>query len=473
MKQICKDWKIYVAALCALTLAQSIWLTSWFMLKHPTKKICKQPKQATLHIFIHGTFGSSLGLLSFFPVIHDSFKGSHYVKTARLMRKDPFFYKDQPMLERGMQLIKPSYELLEETTNRKIAYPLIKGYADINDFIKNESATNNNIDTFYTFGWSGLLSRQRRRQEALRLYNALQEETVALQKKGFRTKIIISAHSHGGNIALNLAGINRARKLLALDLKLDKSIHNELEQMCSFLSTCTTKQYQSQKGQKAFDYLPENSPIYIHRLYLLGTPIQPETDHYATDTNTFKRIYNFYSENDPIQKMDWVSTSRYYSDQRFNRISASSPAIIQVKVTYDRVQEEKPPSLLQRLIPSIGDPANRFDPDHRDFWFINYEKDLTNKSFLYPLPLFIFSPLLHTLIKKQPVNDLTINISRMHNNLRFATLTHDDETYLHSEIIPLSFVQKIQKLLLAWQPSNNCKKQEFDIITKHVKKASS
>ena len=469
MKQVFKDWKIYLIALITLIIAQAIWLSSWHFFKHSTEKTYKHPQQATLHVFIHGTFGSSLGLLSFFPVIHDNFKGSHYVKTARLMRKDPYFYKDQPMLERGMIQLDPSYALLEETDLKKIASPLIKGYADIKNLI-NESKE---LSFFYTFGWSGLLSRQRRRQEALRLYNALAEETAALQEKGLKTKIIISAHSHGGNIALNLAGINEARNLLKLDLQSTSSIHNELEQMCSYLSTCTTEQYQTKKGQKAFDYFPHQPAVYINRLYLLATPIQPETDHYATDTNTFKRVYNFYSENDPVQKMDWISTSRYYSDQRFSKNPLSSPSIVQVKIRYDRTAENDSPSLINRFFPSLNEPVYRLDPSHRDFWFIAHQNNSINKSIIHPLPLFIFSPLLHKLIKKQESNDLIINISKMHSNLRFTLLKHDDESYVQSEIIPLSFVEKIQHYLTDWQPDKKCKKQEFEIITKHVKQASS
>jgi hypothetical protein len=230
------SWKVILGGISALIIAQFLFLNSFFFFK---KQSYKPEKAITLHVFIHGTFGSSLGLLSFFPVIHDDFKGSHYIKTTRLMRKDPFFYKDQPMLNRGLYHINPDYALPKNDPFKKIAPALIKGYADLNTLIKP-----NSYSQFYTFGWSGLLSRQRRRQEALRLYNALSEEINKYEKQGFKTKVIIAAHSHGGNVALNLAGINQARSLLATKQK-PATLHEEALKMYRFLETCKPKKLNS------------------------------------------------------------------------------------------------------------------------------------------------------------------------------------------------------------------------------------
>ena len=112
------SWKVILGGISALIMAQFLFLNSFFFFK---KQSYKPEKSVTLHVFIHGTFGSSLGLLSFFPVIHDDFKGSHYVKTTRLMRKDPFFYKDQPMLNRGLCHINPDYALPKNDPFKKIA----------------------------------------------------------------------------------------------------------------------------------------------------------------------------------------------------------------------------------------------------------------------------------------------------------------------------------------------------------------
>ncbi len=469
MQILNQSWKVILGGIGALIIAQFFFLSPFFLLK---KQKYKPKKQITLHVFIHGTFGSSLGLLSFFPVINDDFKGSHYVKTTRLMRKDPFFYKDQPMLNRGLFHINPDYTMPINDPFKKIAPALIKAYADINSLMKQ-----NNVSQFYTFGWSGLLSRQRRRQEALRLYNALSEEITKYENQGFKTKIIIAAHSHGGNVALNLAGINQARSLLATKQKPAAELHEEALKMYHFLEECNPKKIHRAQGEKKFNYFPEGRILSIDRLYLLGTPIQPETDHYATDAKTFKRIYNFYSDNDPIQKMDWVSTSRYYSDQRF-KYNEKPTHIIQIKLSYDltkKTTEDKAnQTWVSKIIPSlIAGPSHTLDPSHRDFWFIAHQQEQSNQSFLYPLPLFIFCPLMHTIIKKQTLNDLDINISPMHNHVRFVVSPHQDEKQLTTELLPLSFIKNIQNNILPWQPDHTCKKQEFDIIANHVKRAAS
>ena len=53
-------------------------------------------------VFVHGTFGSVLGLLSFSSLINDDLDGSLYRKINRKMRYDPFFYQEQPILQKGL-----------------------------------------------------------------------------------------------------------------------------------------------------------------------------------------------------------------------------------------------------------------------------------------------------------------------------------------------------------------------------------
>ena len=48
----------------------------------------------------------------------------------------------------------------------------------------------------------------------------------------------------------------------------------------------------------------------------MGVPIQKETDHLVHDP-FFKRIYNIYSRGDRIQKLDFFSFDRFFSDRIF------------------------------------------------------------------------------------------------------------------------------------------------------------
>ncbi len=108
---------------------------------------------------------------------------------------------------------------------------------------------NFNIEHFYLFGWSGILSFNARKKAAQELYSVL---------KGAKGPITLIGHSHGGNVALYLAEVakeNGDDKLL-----IDKAI-------------------------------------------LLASPIQEVTTPYAT-CGFFKKVISIYSNTDMIQILD-------------------------------------------------------------------------------------------------------------------------------------------------------------------------
>lgn len=113
------------------------------------------------------------------------------------------------------------------------------------------------LEHFYIFGWSGKLNFQERKKCSHDLFN----ELLALQKKYQETYNMqpyfrLITHSHGGNVALNLA------------------LHNTQEQYLN-----------------------------IDELILLACPVQTKTMHLIKDP-CFKQIYSFYSESDLIQIID-------------------------------------------------------------------------------------------------------------------------------------------------------------------------
>lgn len=114
------------------------------------------------------------------------------------------------------------------------------------------------LDSFYAFGWSGALSFQACELAARDLYRELQREHYAYTvKHGRAPKIRLITHSHGANVALNLAKIKR----------------------------------------------PNDKKLVIDELIMLGAPIQNETACYVNDP-FFKTIYSLYSHGDMIQIMD-------------------------------------------------------------------------------------------------------------------------------------------------------------------------
>ncbi len=110
------------------------------------------------------------------------------------------------------------------------------------------------LEEFYIFGWSGKLQDQERKQAAHILHqeiNALVERYKATY--GCIPTIRIIAHSHGGNVALNMAEIKA-------------------------------------------DYLP----FCIQSLILLACPVQDKTMHLIC-CPMFQRVYSLYSSFDMIQ----------------------------------------------------------------------------------------------------------------------------------------------------------------------------
>lgn len=124
-----------------------------------------------------------------------------------------------------------------------------------------------NIDTFYIYGWSGLLSANERQKAAERLYTEL------VDHKG---PVTIIAHSHGCNVALLLANV--AQKL-------------------------------------------GNKELAIERLVLLAPPVQEATSCYIS-SSLFKSVISCYSTSDLMQVMD---PQRIASSSTRAALSSSKP----------------------------------------------------------------------------------------------------------------------------------------------------
>ena len=143
-------------------------------------------------------------------------------------------------------------------------------------------------ETFYLFGWNGKLSFTQREQMADQLYNELQPIIDEYQKKyGMYPFIRLMAHSHGGNVALNLA-------------------------------------LPAHQREKHFE---------IAELILLACPVQKRTMHLIDDP-IFKKIYALYSRLDLLQVVDpqglykGKQKSKFFSDRCFN----PHPKLTQVKI---------------------------------------------------------------------------------------------------------------------------------------------
>ncbi len=138
--------------------------------------------------------------------------------------------------------------------------------------------------SFYTFGWNGMLDADVRKEGGVTLYAELVQEIERLKKKIKDKELVVEilAHSHGGNVVLNLAAAEK----------------------------------ECQKN------------LVVDRFVLFGTPVQSETGDFV-DSPVFKKVYNVYSTADPVQLIDFISTQDNFSKRRF---SSSFSNLTQIEV---------------------------------------------------------------------------------------------------------------------------------------------
>lgn len=124
------------------------------------------------------------------------------------------------------------------------------------DTLANADPTRYSSDYMFLFGWPGALAFEERVKAAHDLYRQLQPVIKSYElKNGKRPKIRIITHSHGGNVALNLAKIK------------------------------------------------DDSSFTVDELILLACPVQEETAPLIKDS-MFKEVFVLYSSFDLLQIID-------------------------------------------------------------------------------------------------------------------------------------------------------------------------
>lgn len=377
-------------------------------------------KNHRMVVFIHGTFGAVLSLLDAPGVLHDSVKGSFYEKVVTRARSDQFFFKNQPLAQCGLISFEPSFEC-HESVGFFAAYPIAKTFDLMCDQVQKDAEQRH----YYLFGWSGLLSQESRRQEALRLLNLLSEEVQKFKDQKIDPKITLICHSHGGNVALNLGlfvSFLRGENLSSVRGVVHARSYKKLR---SLLDVLPDRQSVIHKqDMQKWDYKPNVPSWNIDQVVLLATPIQPETDA-AIFSSFFNRVYNCYSYADAVQVSDWISTKRYFSERRFARIkrllrreNQQLPGRLrQVRIMVGR-QKDKAGKLIFRV-------SSQADPAHKDFWFLLFRRMKRNHLFK-PLPVLTLFPLISdVLFKNDQLLDVDVNIVARSGELVAEVVRHN------------------------------------------------
>lgn len=487
--------------LIALIMLALLGMSSFFIYRFARNYFGRPRKQEQwMTVFVHGSFGTMFGLFSAFNVFQDSVDGTTYKKMTSHMRYDPFFHQLQPLLEPGISAVTPTFDPPQEGVKPAI-YPVSAAYEKLTDLMAPEKEQQH----FYVFGWSGLVSQQRRRKESLRFYNMLVDEYTKLTDQGITPKIRIVTHSHGGNTTLNLAGIH---EMLCNDMQTptyeqypDDDYRHSMEAIHTMLTQAKEREEIADlPHQKSWDYRPTKAPFAIDELVILGTPIQPETSSFFLSP-FFKKIYSFYSENDGIQGSDGVSTRRYYSDQRIQCMPIGNNKehkITQIKMTLNKpvIEEEKEEATeteepreapqdwsgrfmeaASTLWKTLIGPRKKLqnpDPNHKEFWFMGWkqraEKTANAQQFIKPYPYVIFVPIIqHVLKDHSHLCDVDVRIKFKDTAVDFIVYNHKDITKQTKFSLPRTVLQFLQEKAAAWQPDNIDPDYEMNILHRYSK----
>lgn len=329
--------------------------------QHAEQSTSPSPKERWITVFIHGSFSlrPHLNVSNILKMLNDTIEESIYYRSTEINRRDPFFYKNQAMAGLGLYKVD-----LHHPHNNAAAPILAASFEEISQYVGQ-----NPSDEYYTFGWSGLVSNKLRYLESAFLHQDLDKLVKKVRQEGYEPKIRLIGYSHGGNLALQLGALH------------------------------VTK--------------PVPNQFYIDELWLLGTPIQVETD-YLINSPIFKKVYNFYSRADRVQTLDFFSFKRFFSRKKFSkRKNFQLPEkLTQIRLKITQYVQKTNSGLKQSFdqIP-CNDPKllkryfkeESYDPGHFELWFMGWTILTYRRTFpFYPMPILTFLPIIVNYIQNNP-----------------------------------------------------------------------
>lgn len=364
-------------------------------------------------VIVHGSFSlrPHLSIKNAVNMLRDMIEDTIYYRSTEICRRDPFFFKNQAMLELGFKKVDKDHPNKEEAARL---------LANIFEKVAQDAGTHS-CQEYYTYGWSGLVSHKLRYLEAGLLYKKLQQKVQELKKAGHNPKVRVIAYSHGGNLSLQLGAVH------------------------------VTK--------------PEEEQFTINELFLFGTPIQTETD-YLINSPVFEKVYNIYSGGDQIQKLDFFSYKRFFSQRRFERRKNFEipDKLTQIRL---RMNEYVPYSVKEGFTPIPKDDKTlmhdyrelNFDPGHFELWFMGWTILTYRSDFpLNPLPIFVFIPYLTKYLHSIEglSNDVVVQIRPCNETMALYNYqqprTRKDK---HKTIVPFmskKTLSEIKKEALTYEP---------------------
>ena len=166
----------------------------------------------------------------------------------------------------------------------------------------------------------------------------------------------------------------------------------------------------------------------------------------------FNNVYSYYSFDDHIQGKDLVSTKKFFSEQRFNRIEEklrNKNLFLPPKLKQLRIMCNREFSRDEKRIISRGAFLN--DPGHKEFWFIVFPLSL-NSSAIKPLPVVTLCPLINELLRQEPLAcDVDINLSSRGSFLSLSLQHHGCKNVLAKYSVEKTFFENLRGALYQWR----------------------
>lgn len=388
-------------------------------------------QEVWLTIFVHGIISIKphITVSNFIRFLTDNVQDSIYYHTVQLMRDDSFFYQNQAIQNRGLQKIDIS----------KVGPGQAPSFmAYLFEYMNNHIYTiNAPINHYYTFGWSGLLSRSARYTDAKHFYGALQEEIKKFRAQGIEPKIRIIGYSHGGKIILELASVHDKEMV-------DKTLH-------------------------------------VDQTLFIGMPIECN-DIYLIEKPIFKKVYNIFSGGDRVQPLDFFSCGQFFSYRLFkNRKDCCvSEKIVQVEIKVIRKKGEGtiPLSHAHCTDPLLYDGTRcsralrNVSPGHTELWFFGWTPLHYRKTFpLYPFPIVAFSPYILNIINSVKDHFCAEHPIKIVLDPRRCVMLLENKscnrTIFKAEFLKIENLLELQKKACAYWPHNFTN----EMYNEHIEKA--
>lgn len=370
-------------------------------------------KVCNVHVFVHGTYGSFFSLLSYPFVKKDNLKGTTYVAVQRLMRETQLVRYRRFSSSAGLSEVSPGTQLPENEPARYV----VGTFAAIQ---RQVSPNDKDSHRYFMFGWSGLLSQQERRREAIRLYTELVALVDRIRADGCEPVLNLYGHSHGANVILNLGLVDRC----SFDIDATHSVDLDAKKnMQKLLAGGAVSDLAYLLDKDAFEKAKKwyiRPPIRlknIKRIVLFGVPVQEETAPLVL-SSLFENVLHIYSDNDGVAAADGISSKHKSTNNLDLALVAGHPSIKTIRwmncrtpldectqcANQPSVQNQSRLGFLKNLtkerfkrLKGTGNPDSHhpLDPTHADFWAIGNKRD---GAFFEQVPLLVYMPLIYKLL---------------------------------------------------------------------------